>query len=305
MEEPNECADGRVALLARAKINLTLDILGRRPDGYHEIETVMQSVTLADRVILRRTGRGGVAVESNNLSLPRGRDNLASRAAEAFFRAAGIANPGVSVRIDKRIPVAAGLAGGSADAAAVLRGLNLLFGTHMDEPRIREAGLSVGADVPFCLTGGTCLARGIGERLEPAGTLPTCAIVIVKPIESVSTAAAYASFDRLTSVRRPDTRAMLAALAAGDLAAVCTGLGNVFEQSESLPSVARIREQMRRDGALGVCMSGSGPSVYGIYADEARAGVSAARLRKSSGAVFICRPAAAGWDIDRETGWEG
>ena len=294
-----------MALLARAKINLTLDILGRRPDGYHEIETIMQSVTLSDRVILRRTNRGGVTVDSSDPSLPRGRGNLACRAAEAFFHAAGISNPGISVRIDKRIPVAAGLAGGSADAAAVIHGLDRLFGTRLDERRLLEAGLSVGADVPFCLTGGTRLARGIGERLERAGVLPACALVIVKPLESVSTAAAYAAFDRLPSVRRPDTRAMLAALAAGDLAAVCAGVSNVFEQSECLPSVERIREQMRRDGAMGVCMSGSGPSVYGIYADEAQAEVSAGRLRQSSGAVFVCRPADSGWEMERETGWDG
>lgn len=305
MGKQSDGTGGQLVLLARAKINLTLDILGRRPDGYHEIETVMQSVTLSDRIILRRTGQGGVAVESSDLSLPRGRNNLACRAAEAFFRTAGIANPGISVRIDKRIPVAAGLAGGSADAAAVIRGLDRLFGTQLDEPRLLEAGLSVGADVPFCLTGGTRLARGIGERLECTGALPACALVIVKPLESVSTAAAYAAFDRLPSVRRPDTRAMLAALEAGDLTAVAAGVCNVFEQSERLPSVERIRDQMRRDGAMGVCMSGSGPSVYGIYADEAQAGSSAAHLRQSSGAVFVCRPSAGGWDIDRETGWDG
>lgn len=284
----------KIVLLARAKLNLTLDILGRRADGYHEIETVMQSVTLADTVRLRRREQPGVALRCSDPSLPAGPENLAFRAAQAFFRASGREDAGVAVELIKRIPSGAGLAGGSADAAAVLAGLNRMLDAAFSPARLCGLGASLGADIPFCLTGGTQIARGIGERLFPAPTLPECAIVVAKPAESVSTAAAYAAFDRLTAPVRPDLAGLTAGLAAGDLRAVGRCLGNVFEQAGVPAAVPAIRSVMKQAGALGSCMTGSGSAVCGLFEGKAQARLCAGRLERMA-SVWLCGPAREGW----------
>lgn len=285
-----------IRLLAMAKLNLTLDIRGRRADGYHEIETVMQSVTLADTVRLHRTGSGRLELRCSDSALPAGPENLAWRAAEAFFRAAGRSNSGIAMEIRKEIPAGAGLAGGSADAAAVLAGLDCLLDTHCGRERLCAVGASLGADIPFCLTGGTCLARGKGERLEPVPALPACEIVVAKPAESVSTAAAYRAFDRIADPVHPRLPAVTAALAAGDLAGVARNLGNVFEQAGAPAAVAAIRAAMREEGALGSAMTGSGSAVFGLFDCPERAKSCAARLGERM-AAFLCRPAARGWEM--------
>ena len=285
-----------ITLDARAKLNLTLDILGLRADGYHEIETVMQSVTLCDTVRLTRRAVRGIELVCSEPTLPVGPGNLAHRAAAAFLHAAGREDAGIRIELLKRIPSGAGMAGGSADAAAVLVGLDRLLGTDFSAEELAALGTALGADVPFCLTGGTWLARGIGERLAPAPGLPDCWIVTAKPAASVSTAAAYAAFDRLAAPVRPNTAAMQAALGAGDLLAVAESLGNVFEQAGVPPEVPALRAAMVRAGALGACMTGSGSAVFGLFDGEAPARACAAGLTAGA-AVFVCRSASAGWVI--------
>lgn len=285
-----------IVLQARAKLNLTLDIRGRRTDGYHEIESVMQSITLADTVRLRADGTGGVTLRCSAPDLPAGPGNLAWRAADAFFRATGRPNPGLAIELEKRIPSGAGLAGGSADAAAVLAGLDRLCGTGWGPERLCAVGAALGADIPFCLTGGARIARGIGETLSLAPMLPECEIVVAKPPESVSTAAAYAAFDQVAAPVRPDLPAMMAALTQGNLVQVARHLMNGFEQAGAPASVAAIRAAMKESGALGSAMTGSGSAVFGLFDNAALARACMRKLARQY-AVFSCQPAESGWAV--------
>lgn len=283
----------QVTITAHAKINLSLDIIGRRADGYHELDTVMQSISLADTIYLAKTGDTTVSVHCDNLDLPQGRDNIADQAARAYFQAARLPVHGVSIDIKKRIPSQAGLGGGSADAAAVLFGLGLLFG-ELPQDILRETGASVGADVPFCLLGGCCRAKGIGEQLSPLPLLPDCTILVVKPAVGMSTAAAYAAYDRLPAGQPPHTEAMVSALHGGDLAEIGTAVDNVFAKTVSIPTVETIRSTLRTAGATGACMSGSGTAVFGLFASEAEARHCASAFSGTQTACWICHPVAAG-----------
>jgi len=273
---------------ANAKLNLTLDIVGRRSDGYHEIESLMQSVDLSDAVRIRR-GKG-IAVSCSDVKLS-GESNLAFRAAELFFNATGVES-GVVIDILKRIPVAAGLGGGSADAAAVLVGLDALFETQLGKNSLCEIGVAVGADVPFCIKGGSMLAQGIGERLLPEPLLPQCRIVIAKAGEKSSTGGIYAQYDRCGALNRPNTRKMLSALQKGTLEDVCDNLCNVFEKL--VPQIAEAKNKMLEFGALGVSLSGSGPSVFGIFAEEKLA---CACLEALEHGALLCSPAHCGCEL--------
>lgn len=285
----------RVVLEARAKVNLTLDIAGRRADGYHELDTVMQSVTLCDEVSLRKAAGASIAVSCDAPGLPQGQDNIAHRAASAYFTAAGLPASGVTIGIHKRIPSQAGLGGGSADAAAVLAGLALLFPAGLSRDALLRAAARVGADVPFCLTGGTLRARGVGERLSAVPALPACTVLVAKPEVGVSTAEAYVAFDRLGQGTAARTPALCAALRGGGLAAVGAALGNAFVDALALPEVAALCAALRAGGAVGVCMSGSGSAVYGLFDDEAAARAQVAALGRAS--CSVCSPAACGWDV--------
>ena len=279
-------------LSANAKINLTLDILRRREDGYHDLQMVMQSVTLADALTLTPAqGEEGCAA-SNLHFLPTGGKNLTQMAAAAFRAAAGTGGE-VDVSIQKHIPVCAGLAGGSADAAAVLRAMNALTGAGLSLARLAEIGARVGSDVPFCVLGGAALAEGRGERLTPLPCLPFCHIVICKPPFSISTPQLFARVNVRKIVRRPDTAGVAAALEAGDLAGVARRMYNVFEdvlEPRRLAEINEIKSVLIDCGALGASMSGSGPSVFGLFEDEARARDACARLRESYRDVFVCAP---------------
>ncbi len=281
----------QIEIKANAKLNLTLDIVGRRSDGYHEIESLMQSVDLFDTVTIRHgNGTDDIEVSCTNEFLG-GESNLAFKAAKLFFDAAGFKS-GVRIDIIKRIPVSAGLGGGSADAAAVLLGLNALFETLFQTDRLCEIGLAVGADVPFCIRGGSMLAKGIGERLIPEQMLPECHIVIAKTGQKSSTGELYASYDRFGAKNRPDTKKMLEALQKGKLTDVCGSLCNVFEKL--MPQSAGLKRKMLQFGALGSSLSGSGPSVFGIFPDEK----SAYNCIKALGQeAFMCRPASCGCEI--------
>ncbi len=283
-----------VTLRAYAKINLTLDLTGRRADGYHTLESVMQSVTLCDELTLRRT-RGALAVRCDMAALPQGEANIAHRAACAYFAAAGLPVRGVDISIRKRIPAQAGLGGGSADAAAAIAGLARLFPVGLGHRSLLEIAADVGADVPFCLTGGTQLAAGIGERLFRLPAMPDCAVLIVKPAENISTAAAYAAFDAANQTFPGRTPACRAALAGGSAAELAQALGNAFADALAPPFVSALCARLRRAGALGTCMSGSGSAVFGLFSRYAAAAAFPAQAGET---CLVCRPARAGWTVD-------
>ena len=264
---------------AFAKLNLTLDILGKREDGYHDLRMVMQSITLADTLTLEENQGEGLRVSANLRFLPTGEKNLAAAAALRFWEALGRELEDLDIRIEKRIPVCAGMAGGSSDAAAVLRALNQRAGEPFSPKELARLGERVGSDVPYCVLGGTALAEGRGEVLTPLPPLPRCWVVACKPDFPISTPELFAQADRVKLRRRPDTAGLVAALEAGDLGGVARRMYNVFE--DVLPArlytrVAEIKNILIQCGALGANMSGSGPTAFGLFdrleaAQEARA----------------------------------
>ena len=264
---------------AFAKLNLTLDILGKREDGYHDLRMVMQSITLADTLTLEENQGEGLRVSANLRFLPTGEKNLAAAAALRFWEALGREPEDLDIRIEKRIPVCAGMAGGSSDAAAVLRALNQRAGDPFSPKELARLGERVGSDVPYCVLGGTALAEGRGEMLTPLAPLPRCWVVACKPDFPISTPELFAQADRVKLRRRPDTAGLVAALEAGDLGGVARRMYNVFE--DVLPArlytrVAEIKNILIQCGALGANMSGSGPTAFGLFdrleaAQEARA----------------------------------
>ena len=278
---------------AYAKLNLSLDVLDRRSDGYHNMRMVMQTVSLCDELRLE-TGTGApLRMQSSLGFLPADERNLAAAAALRLCQATGADCGGLSIRLDKRIPVCAGLAGGSADAAAVLRGLNGLLGLDLPPERLEEIGATVGSDVPYCVRGGTVLAEGRGEVLTDLPPLPDCSVAVCKPAFSVPTPELFARLDGVRIRRRPDTPGLTAALAAGDLAGVARRMYNVFE--DALPARRRgeieaIKNTMIQQGALGACMSGTGSAVFGLFAGEEEARGACAVLAESWPGVFLARP---------------
>ena len=253
-----------------AKLNLSLDVLARRNDGYHDLRMVMCSVELHDAVTVSLRTDGVTAAESNFSWLPRDQRNLAVKAAHTFFEAVGEPNPGVSISIQKTVPVGAGMAGGSANAAAVLRALNTLTRAGLDPEELRRIALLVGSDVPYCVTGGIALAQGRGEVLTPLPALPDCHIVICKPAFSVSTAELFHRLDELSLKAHPDTTGLIEALQAQNLSGVAVRMYNVFE--DALPrncgEIFSIRSALLDHGALGAIMTGTGSAVFGVFAER-------------------------------------
>lgn len=277
---------------AYAKLNLTLDVLGKRPDGYHDLRMLMQTVALADEITLTPQERPGVRVQTNLHFLPNNEKNLAAQAALRFLRANSLEERGFSIDIEKKIPVCAGLAGGSSDAAAVLRGLNEMLGTGLLPAELARLGQEIGSDVPYCVTGGTALAEGRGEVLTALPPLPPCWVVLCKPEFSISTPALFAGVDSVRLRCRPDTQGAIDSLRAGDLAGVARRMYNVFE--DVLPDrqrarVADIKNMMVQCGALGASMSGTGPTVFGLFDDEGAAQEARERLSSFDGEVFLAQ----------------
>ena len=250
-----------------AKINLTLDVLSKRPDGYHNVEMIMQTVSLYDLILVDKTEKN-ISISTNLKYLPVNEKNIAYKAALEFFKYTSITG-GCKIMIHKNIPVAAGLAGGSGNAAAVLCSLDKLYNTNLSSDELMDIGSKLGADVPYCIIGGTALATGIGEILTPLPSIPKCNILMVKPPISVSTAAIYEAIDAAEIDKRPNTNAMIDALAQKDLISVAQNLSNVMGNvTETIhPIVKGIRRKMLMNGALGAVMSGSGPTVFGIFPD--------------------------------------
>lgn len=277
---------------AFAKLNLYLGIHGLREDGYHELETVFQSIELQDQVSISVHDKGGISLRCNKRFLPTDERNLAYKAALAFFEAAGLDNPGLHINIKKVIPVGAGMAGGSTDAACVLRLLNRAFDRPLSKEQLAETALKLGADVPFCLWGGTALAGGVGEKLKPLAPMPECFIVVVKPHFSVSTKAAFGLYDQQPDLHCPHSGAMVQALERGDLRAISTNLYNSLEKpvGGQHPRILQIIERLESAGALGARMTGSGSAVFGIFDDRQKAKKAMPGLRLLCREVYLTRP---------------
>lgn len=254
---------------AYAKINIGLDVLRRRADGYHEVKMIMQTVDIYDELVLERRKQPGIELRMDNSELPSGGDNLICRAADLLFREKKITE-GVNISLTKRIPIAAGMAGGSADAAAALRGLNELFDMGYSLKELQALGVGLGADIPYCLAGGTMLSEGIGEILTPLPAPPAAHLVIAKPDINVSTAFVYGNLHADRLAWHPDIDGMIAALQKGDLDGITGRLGNVLETVtvKAHPVIEQIKELLRKQGAENALMSGSGPTVFGIFKEK-------------------------------------
>ena len=278
----------KIQLKALAKINLVLDVLRRREDGYHEEKMIMQTIGLHDDLEIRKTKTPGIQVKTNLYYLPTNENNLVYKAAKLLMDEFQIQD-GVSIQLKKRIPVAAGMAGGSSDGAAVLWGINQMYGLGLSMQALMERGVRLGADVPYCIQRGTALAEGIGEKLSVLPPMPKCTILIAKPSISVSTKFVYENLhaNDLKPEQHPDVDSMIEAMRQKDLGLLCSRMGNVLETVTipAYPVINEIKRTMMDNGAIGSMMSGSGPTVFGIFdspvaAKQAMKAVRAAKLAK-------------------------
>ena len=262
----------QIKLNAYAKINLSLDVTGRRDNGYHDVRMIMQTIDLSDEITICKEKTPGTAgdiiLESGSGEVAPDKNNLIYKAAQLMMNECGLSHA-IKITYKKNIPVAAGMAGGSTDAAAIFRGLNELFSLGLDESSLREMGVRIGADVPYCIMGGTALSEGIGEILTPLKPMPECFILIAKPPIGVSTAYVYNAFDSLEEKYHPDVDSMTEAIEKGNIKDVAGLLGNSLEgvTAKEYPIINEIKTMMLGNGALGSLMSGSGPTVFGIYDD--------------------------------------
>lgn len=270
-------------LKSLAKINLGLDVLGKRENGYHDVRMVMQTIYLYDHVTLQKKETPGIDLKTNLFYLPVDENNIAYKAAKLLIDEFQIPY-GVLIQLEKHIPVAAGLAGGSSNVAAVLVGMNRLFSLGLSREELMERGVQLGADVPYCIMRGTVLAEGIGEVLTPLPPLPKCYVLIAKPGISVSTKVVYEKLDSQVIEKHPDIDGILAGLEAGDLSKICDSMGNVLEKVtiEDYPEIEQIKNAMKESGAINAMMSGSGPTVFGIFAERRLAKAAQRKLREQN-----------------------
>ena len=276
-----------VTVLAPAKLNLALDVVGTLPNGYHDLDMTMQAITLHERVVLCRSPYlnlrlPGSPVAPNN-------KNTAIKAALAFFDYTGLL-AGVDITIYKSTPVRAGMAGGSADAAAVLVGMNALYGARLSMSELCALGAKIGADVPFALMGGTCRVQGVGDFLKALPPCPECWFTVVMPDYGVSTPEAFAAYDRVGSSIHPDCEAQEAAIRAGDLDALCAAAGNALEECSGAKDTNAIKALLKDHGAVTALMTGSGAAVFGVFRDEASAQAAVAAARQRWKQVYLARP---------------
>lgn len=258
-----------ISLKALAKINLGLDVVRRREDGYHEVRMIMQTIHLYDRLDIKRTKESGIQIQTNLSFLPVNENNLIYKAAKLLMDEFSITD-GVSVKLDKRIPVAAGMAGGSTDAAAMLIGVNRLFSLGLTKRQLMERGVQIGADVPYCIMRGTALAEGIGEALSPLPPMVKCPVLIAKPSISVSTKFVYQNLKLDDTTIHPDIDRLIDDIKAKNLHDIAAHMGNVLETVTipNYPVIDEIKKHMLSNGAVGAMMSGSGPTVFGLFDDE-------------------------------------
>lgn len=282
---------------AAAKINLMLDIVNKRPDGYHDLFMIMQSVNLCDDVSVELTKNKNIVLTCSENSIPTDEKNIAYKAALAFFEQTNKKNKGLKIHIDKHIPFAAGLAGGSADGGAVIVALNELYETNLTEKELCKIGTTVGADVPFCIVGGTRLAQGIGDVLSELKPMPKCYIVLAKPEHGVDTGKAYLAYDESYCHHEPDKLGMLIAVQNRDLEKMSTLLSNSFEQFVEVADRVKIKTVMTEMGAIGSCMSGSGPTVFGVFKNKEHAEACQIKLSSFIKDVYLCLPTKKGCKI--------
>ncbi len=268
---------------ALAKINIGLDVTGIRADGYHEVRMIMQTVNLFDKLTVKKVSDGSITMATNLKFLPVNDDNLCIKAAKLLIDEFEI-KEGVQITLEKHIPVAAGMAGGSTDGAAVLFAVNKLFNLGLSQKDLMERGVKLGADVPYCVMRGTALAEGIGEVLNPISPMPKCPVLIAKPGIAVSTKSVYEALDsRFDQVKHPDIDQLIADIEAKDIHAICSHMGNVLEEVTipKHPIIADIKQCMLDNGAIGAMMSGSGPTVFGFFEDNKTARAAKEALTKT------------------------
>lgn len=287
----------KVKVKAFAKINLLLDIVATRTDGYHDLFMIMQSVGVYDTITVEKIKGKDIVITCNIDDIPLDEKNIAHKAATAFFNANKIRSKGIHIDIQKRIPHAAGLAGGSADGAGVLVALNEIYQTNLTLDELCDIGVKIGADVPFCIKGGTLLSQGIGDVLNKVKPLRKCYIVLAKPEFGVNTGYAYKQFDECGKVHTPDKFGMLCAMQSRDLVEICSKMENVFEQFIEVPNRVDMKQILRDNGAIGVCMSGSGPTIFGIFEDKEKAEIAAEKIRIFAKDVCVCMPVNKGCKI--------
>lgn len=275
---------------AYAKVNIGLDVLRRRTDGYHEVRMIMQTVDIFDELIIEKREQAGIELQTDNSKLPLDGNNLVCKAAELLFRERNITE-GVKITLTKRIPIAAGMAGGSSDAAAAMRGLNELFEMGYSISQLQQLGVTLGADIPYCIAGGTMLSEGIGEILTPLPAPPACHLVVAKPDIDVSTGFVYGNLHADSLDYHPDIDGIIEALKNGSMKGIADRLGNVLETVtvKEYPVIDRIKETLRAEGAENALMSGSGPTVFGIFGQKETAEAAAAEVRRRqlAGQIFV------------------
>lgn len=282
-----------IQLKAMAKINLGLDVTGKRPDGYHELRMVMQMINLFDRVTIKKRSEPGITLKTNLSFLPVNENNIVYKAAKLLTDTFEI-KYGLDIELEKHIPVAAGMAGGSSDAAAALYGMNKLFHLKLSKKQLMRFGVSLGADVPYCILRATALSEGIGEVLTVLPPMPKCYIVVAKPGISVSTKTVFGKLNLSEITAHPDIDGIAEAIRASDLEGIASRLGNVLEHVtvRDYPVIAQIKQEMTASGALGALMSGSGPTVFGLFDSKEKAESAYMRLKQGELArqVFLTRP---------------
>ncbi len=290
----------KLTVLAPAKVNLALDVVGVRPNGYHDLDMVMQALTLCERITLEKADTLRLTLPGSDL--PADDSNIALKAARAFFQYTGL-DAGVSITVEKNTPVQAGMGGGSADAAGVLFGLNELYADalarKLSMSELLALGDPLGADVPFALMGGTCRVQGIGNLLCALPPMPDCGMVVIMPEQGVSTPAAFKAFDAVESPWHPDVAGLDAALRKGDFAGVCAAAGNALEAVGSSPDTPAIKQALMESGAKTALMTGSGAAVFGLYSSLEEANQAAEQLRKTYSRVYVTAPLPSGPYVER------
>lgn len=287
----------KLKLRAAAKLNLTLDVTAKREDGYHELKSIMQAVSLFETITIEENISGIITITCDLPGVPCDKSNIAAKCAAAYYEAAGIQNKGLHIDIQKHIPMQAGLAGGSADGAAVLYGLNHIYKKFNDQELVTLAA-SIGADIPFCLMGGTALAEGIGEKLTPLEFIPECTFVIIKPDIGISTAQAYGAVDKFGMNSSPSTDVMLRLMSSAEK--IASFLHNDFEAALNIPQIYEACSKLNKcSGCLGAQMTGSGSAVFGIFENENDAKIAEERLFKEYPFVKAVKPCKFGVEITK------
>lgn len=282
---------------AAAKINLAIDVLSKRPDGFHEVAMIMQTVALYDTISLRPNTSGEIEIISDSKYIPTDKNNIVYKTAE-YLKLKYNVKKGALIEIQKMIPIAAGLAGGSADAAATIKLLNKAWDLKLSRNQMLEAGKKIGSDVPFCIQGGTALAEGLGERLTPLKSLPECFILLAKPPVSISTKEVYEGIDLADIKKRPDIKEMILGIEEGNIIKIANKLCNVLENVtiKKCPIIEELKIRLIEFGAIGSMMSGSGPTVFGIFKDQASAYNAYDHIKTMVNEIFVVKTENKTWD---------